>query len=117
MDGRPLKQFVAEELAGPLGADFSIGAREQDWGRIADVVPPPPLPFDLATLDPQSPMVRTFTGPVADASAANTPAWRRADMGAVNGHGNARSVARLLSAVALGGRWTACTCCRRRPST
>src|SRR5207245_6768785 len=40
--GRTMKQFVAEEIAGPLGADFQIGAREQDWGRIADVVAPPP---------------------------------------------------------------------------
>ncbi len=103
VSGRTLKQFVAEELAGPLGADFQIGAVEADWGRIADVVPPPPLPFDLSTLDPLSPMVRTFTGPVADASAANTPGWRRADMGATNGHGNARSVARLLSTITLGG--------------
>lgn len=101
--GTPLKQFVAEELAGPLGADFSIGAREQDWGRVAPVVPPPPLPFDLAALPPDSPVVRTFTGPVADAARANTPGWRRADMGALNGHGNARSVARLLSVVARGG--------------
>jgi CubicO group peptidase (beta-lactamase class C family) len=29
--------------------------------------------------------------------------WRRADMGAINGHGNARSVARMLSSLALGG--------------
>jgi CubicO group peptidase (beta-lactamase class C family) len=101
--GTPLKQFVAEELAGPLGADFQIGAREQDWGRIAPVVPPPPLPIDLAALPPDSPVVRTFTGPVADAARANTPGWRRADMGALNGHGNARSVARLLSVVARGG--------------
>jgi hypothetical protein len=35
--------------------------------------------------------------------AANTPGWRRADMGAVNGHGNARSVARVMSVVARGG--------------
>ena len=35
--------------------------------------------------------------------AANTPGWRRADMGALNGHGNARSVARILSALALDG--------------
>ncbi len=32
-----------------------------------------------------------------------TEAWRRADIGAANGHGNARSVARLQSAVACGG--------------
>src|SRR5262249_46848620 len=32
-----------------------------------------------------------------------TEGWRRADIGAGNGHGNARSVARLQSAVACGG--------------
>jgi CubicO group peptidase (beta-lactamase class C family) len=101
--GKPLKQFVADEIAGPLAADFQIGALEKDWGRIADVVPPPPLPFDMSSLDPQSPAFKTMTGPVPDAAAANTPGWRLADMGAINGHGNARSVARILSAVTLGG--------------
>ncbi|MBV9326780.1 MAG: beta-lactamase family protein [Chloroflexi bacterium] len=102
--GKGLKQFVAEEIAGPLGADFQIGAREADSGRIAPVVPPPPLPFDLAAMDPNSPTVRTFTGPPANASDANTAAWRAADIGAANGHGNARSVARILSAISLGGQ-------------
>ena len=32
-----------------------------------------------------------------------TEGWRRADIGAANGHGNARSVARIQSAVACGG--------------
>ena len=103
VSGKTLKQFVAEEIAGPLGADFQIGAVESDWGRIAPVVPPPPLDIDLAALDPDSPMFKTFTGPAATADAANTPGWRRADMGAINGHGNARSVARMLSSLALGG--------------
>lgn len=101
--GRSLKQFVADEIAGPLGADFQIGAAQDDWDRIADVVPPPPLPVDLAALDPDSPVVRTFTGPVVDANFANTPEWRLADIGAANGHGNARSVARILSVLPRGG--------------
>jgi CubicO group peptidase (beta-lactamase class C family) len=101
--GKHLKRFVAEEIAGPLGADFQIGAVESDWGRIAPVVPPPPLPWDLAALDPASPLVKTLTGPATDAANANTPGWRHADMGALNGHGNARSVARIISALALGG--------------
>jgi CubicO group peptidase (beta-lactamase class C family) len=103
ISGKPLRQFVAEEIAGPLGADFQIGATETDWDRIAPVVPPPPLPFDLAALDPASPAVKTLTGPFVPAEVANTPGWRRADLGAVNGHGNARSVARVMSVVARGG--------------
>ena len=100
--GKPLKQFVAEEIAGPLGADFQIGAAEVDWARIANVVPPP-LPFDLQALGPDSPAVRTLTGPAVQAEAANTPGWRLADIGAANGHGNARSVARVMSVVSRGG--------------
>ena len=103
ISGMPLKQFVADQIAGPLGADFQIGAAERDWNRIADVVPPPPLPFDLAALGLDSPAVKTFTGPPADAAAANTAAWRLADIGAANGHGNARSVARILSVISRGG--------------
>ena len=103
VSGKTLKQFVADEIAGPLSADFQIGAAEADWGRIADVVPPPPLPIDFAALPQDSPTVRTLTGPIVEAQTANTPQWRRADLGAVNGHGNARSVARIMSVVARGG--------------
>jgi len=103
IDGRHLKQYVAEELAGPLGADFSIGAKEEDWDRISPVVPPPPLPIDMRTLDPASPMFRCFTGPVADASKANTAEWRRADMGALNGHSNAKGVLDVMRVMSLGG--------------
>jgi CubicO group peptidase (beta-lactamase class C family) len=101
--GLPLKRFVAEQIAGPVGADFQIGAAPRDWPRIAPVVPPPPLPIDLASLPPESPMYKTFTGPVAEAGNANTAAWREADMGALNGHANARSVVRIIKALSLGG--------------
>jgi CubicO group peptidase (beta-lactamase class C family) len=61
------------------------------------------LPFDFAALDPDSPAVKTLTGPLVPAEVANTPGWRRADIGAANGHANARSVARIMSVVARGG--------------
>jgi CubicO group peptidase (beta-lactamase class C family) len=100
---KTFKQFVADEIAGPLGADFQIGARESDVGRIAPVVPPPPLPIDFAALDPASVLVKTFTGPVASAGAANSPEWRAADMGALNGHSNARGVLQVIRTLTLGG--------------
>ena len=95
ISGKSLKQFVAEEIAGPLGADSRSAPRKATWGRIADVVPPPPLPFDLEALDPASPAVRTLTGRRVLAEEANTPAWRRARTWARwgPGHGNARWVA------------------------
>jgi CubicO group peptidase (beta-lactamase class C family) len=103
VSGKPLRQFVAEEIAGPLRADFQIGAAERDWDRVAEIIPPPPADFDLTAAGMDSPMVKTFTGPAADASAAGTPGWRNATIGAANGHGNARSVARVLPVISLGG--------------
>jgi CubicO group peptidase (beta-lactamase class C family) len=103
VSGKSLTEFVATEIAGPLGADFQIGARASDWARCAEIIPPPPLPFDMASMDPASVLFKTATGPVAEAAAANTEGWRTAEIGAANGHGNARSVARVMSAVSLGG--------------
>ncbi|RYF60825.1 MAG: class A beta-lactamase-related serine hydrolase [Comamonadaceae bacterium] len=101
--GKPLAQFVADEIAAPLAADFQIGARESDWPRIADVVPPPPLPVDLTVLPEDNLTRKSLGSPPLDAAAANTAAWRRADLGAYNGHGNARSLARIMSVISRGG--------------
>lgn len=102
--GHTLKEFVRDEIAGPLGADFQIGAMPADYGRIAEVIAPPPLELPLDLLPEDSPMRKTFSGPPPNAEAANTPAWRDADMGALNGHGNARSLAAIQSAISLGGK-------------
>lgn len=101
--GRMLGEFVASEIAGPLDADFHIGTDPIHHGRIANVVPPPPPPGDITTLDPDSVAVKTLTGPGPDAAVSWTDAWRRADIGSANGHGNARSLAKILSAVSHGG--------------
>ena len=101
--GQSLTDFVASELAGPLGADVQIGCREADRSRVAPVVPPPPLPFDLAAMDPTSPVVRTFTGPVADADDANTAGWQGAEIGAANGHATAVGLLTMLRVLSLGG--------------
>ena len=101
--GKSLGTFFAEEIAGPLGADFHIGLAPAHDHRVTPVIAPPPLPFDMESLDVTSPMFKTFVGPPVDANHANTEAWRRAEIGAANGHGNARSVARVQAIVANGG--------------
>jgi CubicO group peptidase (beta-lactamase class C family) len=102
IDGRGLKQYFAEEIAGPLGADFTIGSPPEHHGRISNVIPPPPLPMP-EVIDPESVVFKTFTGPAPDATIAHTDAWRAATIGAANGHGNARSVAQIQAAVSNGG--------------
>ncbi len=101
--GRKLAQFFADEIAGPLGADFSIGVRPEDDERVSPIVPMPEVPFDFSGVDPNSPAIKTFTGPAMVLTAAMTDGWRRADIGAANGHGNARSVARIQAIVANRG--------------
>ncbi|MFE3445169.1 serine hydrolase domain-containing protein [Nocardia sp. NPDC059180] len=101
--GRTLGEFFAEELAGPLGADFHIGTAPEHHGRIATLVPPAMPEFDMATLDPDSILVKTLTSPLLDIAETASPAWRQSEIGAVNGHGNARSVARVQSLVSCGG--------------
>ena len=103
IDGRELGAYFAEEVAQPLDADFHIGLPESEFGRIANVIPPPPIPIDMENLDPDSPAIKTFTGPAPSAETSWTTEWRRAQIGAANGHGNARSVARIQAIVANGG--------------
>jgi len=104
--GKTLKEFVRDEIAEPLGADVQIGARDEDYPRIAELIPPPPLDIPLDALPADHPLVKTFTAFPPDANGAaiaETAQWRRADIGAANGHGNARALARALSPISLGG--------------
>lgn len=104
--GKSFKDFIADDLAKPLGADFQLGAKEQDWSRVADIIPPPTR--DLADVpdafkDPSTLTFRSLMNPPMDANSANKENWRRAEIGAANGHSNARAVARLLSIISRGG--------------
>lgn len=101
--GRTLGAFLRDELTGPLGIDFHIGVPDSEFDRIANVIPPPPSPLADMSLDQDSTAYKTFTGPMATADIAHTDAWRRAEIPAANGHGNARSIALLQSIVSNGG--------------
>src|SRR5262249_35867565 len=101
--GQRLGEFFAAHIAGPLVADFHIGLPPSEFHRVANVVPPP-FPSDTPQLAPNSVALKTWTNPTMRPESSWTERWRRADIGAGNGHGNARSVARLQSAVACGGQ-------------
>jgi CubicO group peptidase (beta-lactamase class C family) len=84
-----------------LAADFHIGLGPEHFGRVTNVIPPPPIVPPGADAD--SVAVRTLTNPMLAATEAWTEPWRRAEIPAANGHGNARSVARIQSVLACGG--------------
>jgi CubicO group peptidase (beta-lactamase class C family) len=99
--GQSIGAFFASEIAGPLGADFHIGTAAEHDGRVARVIPPPPLPTE--GLDPESVAVRTLTNPPLSAEQSWAVDWRRSEIPAAGGHGNARSVATVQSVLACGG--------------
>jgi CubicO group peptidase (beta-lactamase class C family) len=104
--GATLGEFFAKELAGPLGAEFHIGTGPEHDDRVAAMIPPPPLEMPPG-VGPESIAVRTLTNPVLDATESFTIPWRRAEIPAAGGHGNARSVARVQSVLCgaeVGGR-------------
>jgi CubicO group peptidase (beta-lactamase class C family) len=98
--GETVGAFFRERVAGPLGADFHIGLDPAEFGRVANVVPPPPP--DPARKIPEM-AARGMGNPTLRADAAWTDPWRRAEIPAANGHGNARSVAAVQSVVANAG--------------
>jgi CubicO group peptidase (beta-lactamase class C family) len=98
--GQSLGAFFRERVAGPLGADFHIGLDPAEFGRVSNVVPPPPA--DVIG-DITETALRVLGNPLLDIEAVWTEPWRRAEIPAANGHGNARSVAVVQSVVANGG--------------
>ena len=100
--GKTLGTYFQEEIAGPLGADFYIGVPPSEFHRISRLIP-----FGQGAApdggDPKSIPARTFRSPFASAEHSWTEGWRRAEIPAANGHGNARSVAKLQAPLACKG--------------
>jgi CubicO group peptidase (beta-lactamase class C family) len=99
--GETIGSWFAREVAGPLGADFFIGLPESEDSRVSVVIPPPPV--DVDAMDPSAVALRVFTNPPLDATLPQQGWWRRAEIPAANGHGNARSVAMVQSIIAGSG--------------
>jgi CubicO group peptidase (beta-lactamase class C family) len=100
--GRSLGAFFAQEVAGPLGADFHIGLDAAHDHRVADTVPPPGQTEDYAARAPGE-TVPSAPGTAITVRDGNSIAWRRAEIPAASGFGNARSVALVQSALACDG--------------
>jgi CubicO group peptidase (beta-lactamase class C family) len=102
--GKSLGTFFREEVAGPLGADFHVGLDEMHDSRVGELIPPPPAPDTGFTPEPGSVLAKHAASIDLSALESRTRAWRAAEIPAANGHGNARSVARIASAMACGGQ-------------
>lgn len=103
---KTLGTFFREEVAIPLKADFHIGLPEENDPRVGELIPPAmPKPGDADYIEiaPDSIAGKTLGNPMMTAEYSKHRAWRAAEIPAANGHGNARSVARVAAALACGG--------------
>jgi CubicO group peptidase (beta-lactamase class C family) len=114
--GTTLGAYLRQQVAGPAGIDFFIGVSPELDERCAEVVPAPPSPEGeelrrLFAVDPESldglarMRVNAYRNPreLSGIGVVNTRAWRAAEVPSTNGHGTARAVARLYSALAGDG--------------
>ena len=114
--GKTYGTYLRDEITGPTGLDFFVGFPPALDERCADLIPAPPSPegdelrrqlaIDPATLAGLALMrVHAYRNPpgISGTGIVNTREWRAAEVPSTNGHGNARAVARLYSALAGDG--------------
>jgi CubicO group peptidase (beta-lactamase class C family) len=114
--GQTLGTYLRESFAGPAGIEFFIGFGPELDGRCAELVPRPATAEDeelrrQLNVDPRTlsglPLMRlnAYRNPpeLSGTGIVNTRAWRAAEVPSTNGHGHARAVARLYSALAGNG--------------
>ncbi|KAL2816476.1 beta-lactamase/transpeptidase-like protein [Aspergillus granulosus] len=109
--GKPLPEFVRDELSLPRNADFHLGLQdESQWPRIAEMVPPPPVSKEfLEKITGKSPSggpsigFRAMTGCMMEGSNCNTGPFRKCGIASIGGISNARGFNRILDIVTLQG--------------
>lgn len=102
VDGRSLGTYLREEICAPHGIDFHIGLADVEHDRVVEMTG-----FETAvkSAEERSPAFqRALLNPpgALDADVVNSPAWRRAEIPAINGFGTARGVAGFYAALASG---------------
>ena len=106
--GKSLGTFFRDEIAVPLDIDFHIGLPENLDGRTSEIVPPEEIfakwqIFLIKLLFKKA--VKVYFNPSLVETDFNSRAWRSAEIPASNGHGNARSIAKVGSILACGGMY------------
>lgn len=115
---RPIGKFFADEVAGPLGAEFFIGVADEavlarlatfsGGGRIGAALHAHRMPkrLLLSMLNPRSMTARAFMNPKALAmnmSSINRPEVLRLEFPSMNGVGEVRAIAKVYNELATGG--------------
>jgi CubicO group peptidase (beta-lactamase class C family) len=92
--GKTLGEYFAAEIAGPLGANCHIGAGPECDDRVAPFIQVIQAVPERGTNGNQI-HDRVATNPDLNPLTSSSIPWRRAEIGAANGHGNAQAVATI----------------------
>ena len=101
-DGRMPGQFIAEEIAGPLGIDFFVGLPQDQDHRAAEMIEGPKTSEWLSVID-DSGWGQSMHHPEIRAGHPNRRAWRAAQIPGANGMADAVALATVYGALAGGG--------------
>ena len=105
--GQSLGTFFSENVAKPLSADFHIGLDPTHYVRTTPLLADREWVIKTSTWKeedlPEYMRGREMGAPDVMPPVTNSAAWRRPEIPAGNGHGNARSMVRAQTAVANGG--------------
>lgn len=99
--GRTMGPAFREELAVPFGLDIWLGLPDSEFPRVAEVQKPPGLP-DFGHLNDAT--RAAFLTPWATPGGRGIAQLRRFDLPSATGHATAHALARLMGALADGGR-------------
>jgi CubicO group peptidase (beta-lactamase class C family) len=104
VDGRSVGEYLRQEVCGPLGLEFFVGLRAAELPRAIDLTGLDEA-FDGSTAAGRAELfARAMDNPpgARDPAVVNGARWRAAEIPAINGHGTARGVAGLYTALLEG---------------
>jgi CubicO group peptidase (beta-lactamase class C family) len=97
--GRTIRDIIAQDIAGPLGADIHLGLPADQTAHGAEMVAGPGT-TDWVDFALGSPFPQAVRHPRPDPLAPNSAAWRAAAVTGANGHAGALSLARVMGDLA-----------------
>lgn len=109
--GKTVGQFVADEIAFPLGIDLHIGLDKKEHQRIASIILPLGIPEAVDTWrligscvsNPLGVTTSAMLNPTTIATGVNSSQWRSGELPAANAHCTALALAKLYGVLACGG--------------
>ncbi len=104
IDGRPIDQFIREELVAPIDADFILGCSEEDLLRTAPQIMNPENELMSGDLINEK-TLPLFSSLPADPNFFGSPEFLKTVIPSASGISNALGIARLFAPLACGGEY------------